>query len=188
VTAPLVDLAKLNTLADEELERARVVSMAALSERQRLLVEGKLAGKSTFKAAEAAGYRSANRAGLKALKGRGVAEALAIGRESIRRRSNVTLEDVASGFKALHRAALAAGDLTNANRALEQLARLAGLYPEQRIRLEVTGAPADLARFSDEEWETASRLMHEARKQLPAAGQVVDVEATPVPEEPADAA
>lgn len=184
---PLANLAELGKLEDDELEHARAVAMAALSERQRLFVEAKLAGKTTTQAAEAAGYSSAKRMGFKVIRGHGVAEAIAIGREAANRRAALTIEDVRFRFQAIYRAAIAAGDLTNANRALEQLARLGGLYPEQAFRLTVARDAMDLREASPEELEVLARVVHEA-KALPPSQAVVEVESVPVQEEEPDAA
>ncbi len=186
---PLADLSKLGTLPDDELERARAVAMAALTPRQLAFVEGKLAGKTSTEAAEAAGYSRAHakRIGFRVVKGRGVAEAIALGREAANRRAALTIEDVRFRFQAIYRASLAAGDLTNANRALEQLARLGGLYPEQAFRLTVARDAADMREATPEELEILARVVHE-QKALPSARAVVEVEPVHDQEEAPDAA
>ncbi|MEY2668633.1 MAG: hypothetical protein RJA59_1271 [Pseudomonadota bacterium] len=113
-------------------------------------------------------------------------EAQAILVERTNRTVEISIGWLREKFIALHNDALQAADRSTARACLTEIGKLAALYPEQRLRLQVETAQAPLAEVTEEEWALAARLTHEVRQQLPAA--TVDVTPAAHEEEETDAA
>ncbi len=172
----------LSRLSMAELERLVDEELAELNPRQGSYALLRTTGVIPATAARLAGYSlSQNPDALE----KRTLRARAAYTEKLNRTADINVYWLRTKFLALHDDAMEHGDRGTARACLTEIGKLAALYPEQRLRLQVETAQTSLAEVTEEEWALASRLTHEVRQQLPPA--TVDISPT-TQEEETDAA
>jgi hypothetical protein len=158
---------------DEELVRDAAEAEAQATERQITYAMEFACGASAIQAARKAGMSVKYASPWRTRERPVVARLIAIYREQARRKSSLTVEGQIARFQNLARMAEENGEYATAVSAEREAARIAGLYPEMRMKLDV--AVSTTSDVTPEEMEQLARLRHEVRRLPPA------VDVTPLP-------
>lgn len=173
--APATPSGDLLALTDEQLRAEIVRARAQCRPQQWKYAELVAQGGMTAAQAVRVAYGSRKRTnGSQPMRVEAVARAVALLREEYGRRAGTTARELRLFWVKLRDAAFSAGKYEAGNRANELLAKLAGLFPEQQLRVRVDRG-VDINELSPEELDAAARFVHEVRPQL-ASARVVEAD------------